>query len=59
MRTPEVNRNGAVSLYSQVAVDMRRAIVDGEAAPGERLPPAFDLAGVLGVNKNTVIQALQ
>ena len=58
MRTPEVNKNRADSLYSQVAAEIRRAIADGEAAPGERLPPAVDLADVLGVNKNTVIRAL-
>jgi len=58
MRTPEVNKNGAVPLYSQVAAEIRRAIADGEAKPGERLPPAIDLAEVLGVNKNTVIRAL-
>ena len=58
MRTPEVNKNRADSLYSQVAAEIRRAIADGEAAPGERLPPAIDLADVLGLNKNTVIRAL-
>ena len=58
MRAPEVKRNGAGSLYSQVAAEIRRAIADGEADPGERLPPAIDLAEVLGVNKNTVIRAL-
>src|ERR1700679_2583957 len=58
MRTPEVNRNEAVPIYDQVAAELRRAIADGEAKPGERLPPAIDLADVLGVNKNTVIRAL-
>ncbi len=37
---------------------LRRAIADGEAGPGERLPLAKDLAAVLGVNKNTVLRAL-
>jgi GntR family transcriptional regulator len=41
-----------------VASAIRRAIADGEANPGERLPPAFDLAAVLGVNRNTVLRAL-
>ena len=45
-------------VYEQVAAEIRRAIADGEATPGERLPPAIDLAEVLGVNKNTVIRAL-
>jgi GntR family transcriptional regulator len=32
---------------------------DGEARPGDRLPPARDLAAVLGVNTNTVLRALR
>ena len=38
---------------------VRRAIAEGEAGPGERLPLARDLAAVLGVNKNTVLRALR
>ena len=51
---PEPN----VPLYEQVAADIRRAIAEGEAKPGERLPLAKDLATVLGVNTNTVLRAL-
>jgi GntR family transcriptional regulator len=58
MRTPRVNKNDPVSLHDQVAAEIRRAIAEGEAVQGERLPPAVDLASVLGVNKNTVIRAL-
>jgi GntR family transcriptional regulator len=46
-------------LHEQVAAEIRRAITDGEAGPGERLPPARDLATVLGVNANTVLRALR
>lgn len=46
-------------LYKQVAAAIRRAIADGEAQPGERLPLAKDLAAVLGVNTNTVLRALR
>jgi GntR family transcriptional regulator len=46
-------------LHEQVAAAIRRAIADGEANPGERLPPARDLAAVLGVNANTVFRALR
>src|SRR5690242_21594821 len=48
-----------VPLHEQVAAAIRRAIADGEAGPGERLPPARDLAAVLGVNANTVFRALR
>jgi GntR family transcriptional regulator len=54
----EVNKNESVALYEQVAAEIRRAIAEGEATPGERLPSAIDLADVIGVNKNTVIRAL-
>ena len=53
-----IDRSGSVPLHDQVAAQIRRAIADGEAAPGERLPLARDLAAVLGVNKNTVLRAL-
>jgi GntR family transcriptional regulator len=46
-------------LHEQVAAEIRRAIADGEAGPGEHLPPARDLAAVLGVNTNTVLRALR
>jgi GntR family transcriptional regulator len=58
MQMPEVDRDPKFPLHEQVAAEIRRAIADGEAAQGERLPPAVDLATVLGVNKNTVIRAL-
>ena len=48
-----------LALHEQVAAELRRAIAEGEAKPGERLPPARDLAAVLGVNANTVFRALR
>ena len=53
-----VDRSDPLPLHEQVAARIRRAIADGEAGPGERLPLATDLAAVLGVNKNTVLRAL-
>ena len=53
----KVDRSAGDPLHDQVAGEIRRAIADGEAGPGERLPPAKDLAAVLGVNKNTVLRA--
>ena len=55
----KVNRLEPFDLHEQVAAEIRRAIADGEARPGERLPPARDLAAVLGVNANTILRALR
>jgi GntR family transcriptional regulator len=55
----KIDRGEPTELHLQVAAEIRRAIADGEAAPGERLPPARDLAAVLGVNTNTVLRALR
>jgi GntR family transcriptional regulator len=55
----KVNRSESTELHEQVAAEIRRAIAEGEARPGERLPPAKDLAAVLGVNTNTVLRALR
>ena len=54
----KINRDEDVALHLQVASEIRRAIAEGEILQGERLPPAIDLAAILGVNKNTVIRAL-
>ena len=59
MFSVKVDRGEAISLHDQVAAEIRRAIADGEALPGERLPPARDLAAVLGVNSNTMFRALR
>ena len=53
-----IDRSDPLPLHVQVAARIRRAIADGEAGPGERLPLARDLAAVLAVNKNTVLRAL-
>jgi GntR family transcriptional regulator len=54
-----VDRADPTALHEQVAAEIRRAIAEGEAHPGDRLPPARDLAAVLGVNANTVFRALR
>jgi DNA-binding transcriptional regulator YhcF (GntR family) len=59
MRHVKLDRDSPLDLYEQVAAEIRRAIASGEAKPGERLPPAKDLAAVLGVNTNTVLRSLR
>jgi GntR family transcriptional regulator len=54
-----IDRRDPTPLHDQVAAQIRRAIADGEAKSGERLPPARDLAAVMAVNTNTVLRALR
>ena len=53
-----IDRDDPIHQHDQVAAEIRRAIAEGEAGPGQRLPLAKDIAAVLGVNKNTVLRAL-
>jgi GntR family transcriptional regulator len=59
MMEVKVDREDPALLHDQVAAQIRRAIADGEAKPGERLPPARHLAAVMRVNTNTVLRALR
>lgn len=56
---PRLDRSDPTLLHEQVAAAIRRAIAEGEASPGERIPQAKDLAAELGVNTNTVLRALR
>jgi len=58
MISVNIDRSEAVALHDQVAAEIRRAIAEGEAGPGEAAPLAKDIAAVLGVNKNTVLRAM-
>ena len=55
----KIDPQSSTLLFEQVAAEIRRAVAEGEVNPGERLPPAKDLAAVLGVNSNTVLRALR
>lgn len=59
MLEPTIDSTDSTPLHEQVAAEIRRAIGNGDAKAGERLPPARDLAAVLGVNNNTVLRALR
>lgn len=59
MLNVKIDRTDPARLHDQVAQEIRRCIADGEAKPGERLPPAHHLAAVMGVNTNTVLRALR
>ena len=55
----KIDRDDPAHLHEQVAAEIRRAIADGEAKPGDRLPSARHLAAVMGVNTNTALRALR
>jgi GntR family transcriptional regulator len=55
----KVDRDDPALLHEQVAAQIRQAIAEGEAKPGDKLPPARHLAAVTGVNTNTVLRALR
>ena len=59
MLAVKIDQTDPTDLHEQVAAQIRRAITDGEARPGERIPTAKDLAAVIGVNTNTVLRALR
>src|SRR5215475_13986934 len=59
MLNVKLDRTDPTDLFEPVAGEIRRAIAEGEARPGERLPPAKDIAAVLGVNTNTVLRSLR
>jgi len=54
-----LDRTDPAPLHEQVAAEIRRSIAEGDAKPGDRLPPARHLAAVMGVNTNTVLRALR
>jgi GntR family transcriptional regulator len=54
-----LDRDDCSPLHQQVAAEIRRSISEGDAKPGDRLPPARHLAAVMGVNTNTVLRALR
>lgn len=58
MLSVNIDRSEPLPLHDQVAAEIRRAIAEGEAGPGVRLPLVKDIAAVLGVNKNTVLRAM-
>jgi len=49
----------AVPVYQQIAGQIRERVESGILAQGDRLPPIRDLAGDLGVNRDTVALAYE
>ncbi|QDY77319.1 GntR family transcriptional regulator [Streptomyces qinzhouensis] len=54
-----IDHQSPLSLSDQVAASVRRALADGSAGPGERLPAARELATSLEINLHTVLRGYQ
>ncbi len=52
-----VDLDSPVGLADQIASQVRGALVSGRLEPGDKLPPARELAAGLGVNMHTVLRA--
>lgn len=59
MALVKLDRDDALHLHEQVAAEIRRDIANGDVRPGQRLPPAKDMAVILDVHTNTVLRALR
>ncbi len=55
----DVDRNDPMPLYLQIRNRLAELIQSGQLGPGSRLPSTRELAGSMGVNRNTVISAYQ
>jgi GntR family transcriptional regulator len=59
MKRVKLDRGDVLPLHDQVAGAIRHDIANGDVRPGQRLPPARDMAAILGVHPNTVLRALR
>lgn len=53
----DLQPSAILPLYQQLASQLRRAIIQGDLAPGRRLPGGRELASTYGIARNTVTQA--
>ena len=52
-----IDTTSSTSLYEQISSGIRRSIAERQLEPGDRLPSAKELAGLLDVNMHTVLKA--
>ena len=54
-----IDMHSSQPLHDQLAGQLRKAIAEGDLQPGEKLPPARELAESLGVNVHTLLRSFQ
>ena len=52
-----LNRRDSRPIYEQIMDNLRRLIISGGMAPGDRLPSVRELAAQLAINPNTIQRA--
>jgi GntR family transcriptional regulator len=54
-----IDAESAHPLFEQVASSVRSDVLGGRLVPGDRLPPAREVAAALDINVHTVLRAYQ
>lgn len=54
-----IDPGSSAPLFAQLATSVRAELVRGALKPGQRLPPARELAASLDINLHTVLRAYQ
>lgn len=54
-----VDPRSSEPLFEQLVFQVKRAVAEGELAPGARLPSVRELAKQLAINPNTVVRAIE
>lgn len=54
-----IDGDSATAIFDQVAASVRSDILTGHLIPGDRLPPAREVAAALDINVHTVLRAYQ
>jgi GntR family transcriptional regulator len=52
-----IDVGSGVPIYRQLVEQVRRAVMLGRLAPGDRLPPLREVVDALAINPNTVVKA--
>ena len=54
-----LSKSSSISLYQQIVVYIKNKIISGEWPIGSKLPTQRELAKLFGVNRSTVVTALE
>ena len=57
--TPQIQPDAPIPLHVQIRRSIRKAVSEGKLLPGQQLPKVLSLSEDLGVNRLTVLKAIQ